>query len=252
MTKPYQELAIKSYKLSNGRLEDTRKAVIKEHSLALIVNGELWMTFICSPIQLKEQAVGFLFNEGVISGLEDIDSIILAEDLSRIDMQLKKSVEKPDSFHRTSTGIQPVQTEPNDERAEPVSFQMQDLTKLYYEFTQKQELHDLAGGFHSAGLSDGLSIPIIVEDLGRHNCVDKMAGALLFGNYDFSPSIMVISGRISSEMVMKSLAMGIRLIISRTTSTTMAIEMAEKHGICLIGYMRANQYEVYSHPEYLV
>ncbi len=63
---------------------------------------------------------------------------------------------------------------------------------------------------------------------------------------------MVISGRISSEMVMKSLAMGIRLIISRTTSTTMAIELAEKHGICLIGYMRANQYEVYSHPEYLV
>lgn len=138
--------------------------------------------------------------------------------------------------------------------AEPVSFPMQDLSKLYYEFTQKQELHDLAGGFHSAGLSDGgVSFPIIIEDLGRHNCVDKLAGgALLLGNYNFSPSIMVISGRISSEMVMKSLAMGIRLIISRTTSTTMAIELAEKHGICLIGYMRANQYEVYSHPEYLV
>ncbi len=252
MIKPYQELAINNYKLSNGRLENTRKAVIKEHSLALIVNGELWMTFICSPIQLKEQAVGFLFNEGIISGLEDIDSIQLAEDLSRIDIQLKKSVEKPDSFHRTSTGIQPVQTELNEAMAEPVSFQMQDLTKLYYEFTQKQELHDLAGGFHSAGLSDGVSFPIIIEDLGRHNCVDKLAGALLLGTYDFSPSIMVISGRISSEMVMKSLAMGIRLIISRSTSTTTAIELAEKHGICLIGYMRANQYEVYSHPEYLV
>ncbi len=98
MIKPYQELAINNYKLSNGRLEDTRKAVIKEHSLALFVNGELWMTFICSPIQLKEQAVGFLFNEGIISGLEDIDSIQLAEDLSRIDFRLNKSGRKPYSF----------------------------------------------------------------------------------------------------------------------------------------------------------
>ena len=137
MIKPYQELAINNYKLSNGRLEDTRKAVIKEHSLALIVKGELWMTFICSPIQLKEQAVGFLFNEGIISGLEDIDSLQLAEDQSRIDIRLNKSVEKPDSFHRTSTGIQPVQTELSNAIAEPVSSNAGSDQTLY-EFTENR------------------------------------------------------------------------------------------------------------------
>lgn len=251
-TKPYKELAVKFYKISNGWLEDSQKAVIKEHSLALIVNNELWMTFICSPTQLKEQAIGFLYNEGIISGLEDVESVKLADDPSSIEIRLKKAVEKPHSFHRTSTSLQPIQSNLSEGSSEPAFFQKQDLTNLYQRFTQKQLLHDLAGGFHSAGLSDGLSSPIIVEDLGRHNCVDKLAGAWLLGSYKFSPTIMLLSGRISSEMVMKSLAMGIRLIISRTTPTTRAIELADKLGICLIGYMRANQYEVYSHPEYLI
>ena len=184
--------------------------------------------------------------------MEDVESVKLADDPSSIEIRLKKAVEKPHSFHRTSTSLQPIQSNLSEGSSEPAFFQKQDLTNLYQRFTQKQLLHDLAGGFHSAGLSDGLSSPIIVEDLGRHNCVDKLAGAWLLGSHKFSPTIMLLSGRISSEMVMKSLAMGIRLIISRTTPTTRAIELADKLGICLIGYMRANQYEVYSHPEYLI
>ena len=91
-----------------------------------------------------------------------------------------------------------------------------------------------------------------MEDLGRHNCVDKLAGAWLLGKQVFRPVILMLSGRISSEMVMKSLALGVRFLVSRTTPTALAIEMAQEAGICLIGYMRANQFEVYSHSEYLV
>lgn len=250
---PYQQTNILTYHDDNGRLESSAKPVIQEHSLLLNVNGQDWITFICSPTQLKEQAVGFLFNEHIITGLDDIEAIQLAEDLSHVDIRLTNNVGKPQGFHRTSTGLQPISLEIVSESAfEPVFYQRQDLTNLYLRFTKKQRLHDLAGGFHSAGLSDGLSTPIIVEDLGRHNCVDKLAGAWLLGSYKFKPSIMLLSGRISSEMVMKSVALRIRLIISRTTPTTKAIEIAEKEGICLVGYMRASQYEVYSHPEYLV
>ena len=102
------------------------------------------------------------------------------------------------------------------------------LSKLYYEFTQKQELHDLAGGFHSVGLSDGVSFPIIIETC-RHNCVDKLAGALLWKLQFFA----IHHGQWSHQLrnVMKSLAMASVQHISRTTSTTMAIELAEKHAL---------------------
>lgn len=249
---PYTELGIFTYRDSNGQLLETHKAVIKEHSLAMIVNGEDWITFICSPMQLKEQALGFLFNEHIITGLDEVESIQLSPELDRIEIELTKEVIKPQSFHRTSTGIQPMQDQLHVRKSEPIFFQKQDLTNLYLRFTQRQHLHDLAGGFHSAGLSDGLSCPFIVEDLGRHNCVDKLAGAWLLSNQKFIPNSLLLSGRISSEMVMKCVALGIRLIVSRTSPTTRAIEMAEVLGICLVGYMRANQYEVYCHPEYLV
>lgn len=249
---PYLELPIQSYSDSTGDLRDTTKAVIREHSIAMKVNGEHWMTFICTPTQLKEQALGFLYNEHVISDMREVASISLSEDLSLIEIQLHKAVKKPQSFHRTSTGIQPESGLIYERPDQVIFFQHQDLTNLYYRFTQKQHLHDLAGGFHCAGLSDGLSCPFIVEDLGRHNCIDKLAGMWLMSGSNFKPTCLMLSGRISSEMVMKSLAMGVRLIISRTTPTTKAIELAWTVGICLIGYMRANQYEVYSHPEYLV
>lgn len=92
----------------------------------------------------------------------------------------------------------------------------------------------------------------MMEDLGRHNCIDKLAGAWLLGEQDFKPVILMLTGRVSSEMVMKSLALDVKMIITRTTPTALAIEMAEEAGICLIGYMRASQFEVYSHAEYLV
>ena len=91
MIKPYQELAINNYKLSNGRLEDTRKAVIKEHSARAVRQWRAVDDLICSPIQLKEQ-VGFLQRRHHF-GFKDIDSIQLAEDLKCIDFRLNKSVE---------------------------------------------------------------------------------------------------------------------------------------------------------------
>ncbi len=249
---PYLELPIKTYSASTESLLDEKKQVINEHMLELFINGEKWMTFICSPTNLAELALGFIWNENVISDLSQVKSVVLSEDLSKIEIDLKIEVEKPTNFHRTTTGIALPNKETIDRPKVDYAFPVKDLSTLYGRFSNEQKLHDMVGGFHSAGLSDGQEIYIIMEDLGRHNCLDKLAGGWLLCEQKFSPSILMISGRISSEMVLKSLFIGSRLLISRTTPTALAIQIAEQAGMCLVGYMRSKQFNVYSHPEYLV
>lgn len=249
---PYVDMPIKTYLDSAPQLIDQIKPVIREHSLEFIVNGESWLSFICSPTELKELAVGFLWNEKVISEKSQILDIFLKPDWSAIDIKVGSETNKPAKYHRTSTGTEPLQSNPPYVSSKPRQLSAKELPVLYHQFTMKQKLHDHSGGFHTAGLSDGQKINLVMEDLGRHNCIDKLAGAWLLGEQDFEPVILLLTGRVSSEMVMKSLALGVKMIISRTTPTALAIELSQQAGICLVGYMRANQYEVYSHAEYLV
>ena len=250
--KPYLEFEIKTYVNSTGSFVDETIQVIKEHMLELFVNGDKWMTFICSPTNLEELALGFLWNENVISNFDQIKSMQLSSDLSRIEITLDRLVAKPTNFHRTTTGMALPQSEIAARKVAGFSFPAKALPSLYDRFSEEQKLHDLVGGFHSAGLSDGQNIEIMMEDLGRHNCLDKLAGAWLMMEKKVSTTILIISGRISSEMVLKSVAMESRILVSRTSPTALAIEIAEKAGICLVGYMRSRQFHVYSHAEYLV
>ena len=234
-----------------GTLETTPEStpIVSEHAATLSVNGEPWLTFICSPIALEALAIGFLFNENVINNLEEVEGIKLEEEEHRILVQLNHLVHKPAQFHRTSTGVslQPQIAAPKV--GTDFTIQAGNVIALYDQFMAMQTLHDQVGGFHSAGLSDGESVPILGEDLGRHNCVDKLAGLYLLQHATFTPRALLLSGRISSEMVYKTLALGIPLIVSRTSPTSLAVQIAESAGITLIGYLRKAQFDIYSHPE---
>lgn len=92
---------------------------------------------------------------------------------------------------------------------------------------------------------------LLAEDLGRHNTLDRLAGEALFKGLDLLGTMLVTSGRISSEMVVKAARLNIALIASRTATTNLAMELATRIGICLVGYVRRNTLEVYAHPQYL-
>jgi FdhD protein len=188
-------------------------------------------------------------SEQIIKGLDEICDINIDEDLSIISVTLNKAVEKPSNFHRTSTGItfsyeSQVAISPPE-----FSLNVDQIMTLYREFTNLQKLHSEVGGFHSAALCDAQKPRILVEDLGRHNCIDKLSGLFLFQGQPFIPRVITLSGRISSEMVAKSQALKVPMIISRTSPTSMAIETARKSGITLIGYLKGSQFEIYSHEE---
>ncbi len=227
--------------------------VIGETSVSLTINGEVWLSFMCTPSDLESLAVGFLYNEGLIQGFSEVVAVSVCANGSNVDVWLDRPVKKPAQWKRTSgcTGgitsapshcSQPV-TSP-DYRITPDMLlnAMDDLLKA-------QDLYREVRGVHCSAISDGQRIRYRAEDIGRHNTLDKLAGQVLMQPAAFFPKIILTTGRISSEMLQKSSRLGASAVVSRTSPTSLSVEMAEELGITLVGYARRNQFLVYAHAE---
>jgi FdhD protein len=114
------------------------------------------------------------------------------------------------------------------------------------------DLHKTTGGIHVVALRDTEKVISVSEDIGRHNAVDRVIGQGLRTGVDFSQTFIVSSGRISSEMVRKCLIANIPLIISRSATTTLSVEIAEKTGLTIIGFVRAGKMNIYSRPQRII
>jgi len=237
------------YNMQTNAWMKLNRKIITEKSITLKINGEQWLSFICSPTDLEALAVGFLYNEGVITDMEQVKHIQICADTNNIEVDLYNQADRPNRWQRTTTGIT------FDNPFNPVKPQKdyritaKELVRLYEKFTSKQVLHQAMGGFHSAALSDGKDVNISVEDVGRHNALDKIAGQFLLQGKSFTPHLVFLSGRVSSEMIRKSLSAGISIIVSRTTPTFNAVQTAHNYNITLVGYMRNDRFTAYTHPE---
>jgi FdhD protein len=242
------------YKYSREGWQSIQSRVISETAVSLTVNGEVWLSFMCTPTDLQALALGFLFNEQIITSLAEIANLHVCESGENIDIWLHKSVKKPVQWQRTSgcsggftQGQVPA---PLAVSGQPVSPDL--LLTCMDQLLQVQEVYREARGVHCSALSDGRQVIFRAEDIGRHNTLDKLAGRLLFEPVKASPLILLTTGRISSEMLTKALRMQVAVVLSRTSPTTRSIELARAAGITLIGYARRDQLLVYTHPERLL
>jgi len=251
MLEPSQNFTIWKYDSDSHMLKELKRPIVVEHACELIVNGEKWLTFNCSPDNVEALGIGFLWNEAVIDNLDQVEKVELSDDQKTITIQLKTAVEKPNHFHRRSTGLAIDQPHGATPATQDFTMEATEIVKLYKEFNSLQELHGAVGGFHSASLCDAQKNRYVVEDLGQHNCVDKLVGLYLLNHEAFPIQALLLSGRINSEMIAKSLAMQIPVMVSRTSPTALAIQTAVTAIVTLIGYLRGNQFDVYSHPERL-
>ncbi|MEW6242183.1 MAG: formate dehydrogenase accessory sulfurtransferase FdhD [Chloroflexota bacterium] len=228
---------------------------IVETPVSLTVNGEAWITFMCTPVNLEAMAVGFLFNEGIIESTEEVADVRVCEHGDNVDVWLNHDAEQPASWRRTSGctgGVTAV-----DALARPdVSFDggmprvpPETIGRLVEMLFESQELYRETGGVHTSALSDGEKILLSAEDIGRHNTLDKIAGLCLMNDVWPETRILITTGRISSEMLQKAAHMGAPILISRTSPSSLSIEMAERYGVTLIGYARRNRFNLYAHPE---
>ncbi len=194
------------YKLQLG-WAPVNARVIREASVSLTVNGESWLTFLCTPHHLNELAAGFLFNESVIESSAEIELIRPCDDLSNVDVWLKHAASRPPSWKRTSgcsggvtTGPAPteIQTLTTFNRLDP-----RRLLACMEQILDAQDIYRETGGVHCSAISDGENLIALAEDIGRHNTLDKLAGILLLSPIHAQPRIVLTTGRISSEMLQK-------------------------------------------------
>lgn len=237
--------------------------VITEARVSLSVNGEHWLDFTCTPAELDALAVGFLFNENVIQSRGDLAAVDVCQQGTLVDVWLRKVVERPKRWLRTSgcTGGLTGQFD-GDEAAPPApaALELAESEKLdpqtiilgMEQLLEAQELYREVRGVHCSALSDGQAILFQAEDIGRHNTLDKLAGRRLLADGIAQPVLLLTTGRVSSEMLQKSTRLGVTTVVSRTSPTSESVVRAEQAGITLVGYARRNQFTVYAHPERLM
>ena len=228
--------------------------------LKICFDGKELVRFACSPIDCEDLAIGFLFTEGIISSLEDIDHIIKNQNEHRIEFILaekNKSFVKGWAQSRTmSSGCgQGVisNLEYRRKHLKPVEFKVntniKSLPLLFKHLVNNSEWYDKTGCIHSVSLFFNDGNVIIREDIGRHNAVDKVIGCALQCKFNFENTLLYSSGRISSDMMLKAAKAQIPVVVSKTAPTSLSIDIANESGITLIGFARGRRLNIYTHPK---
>jgi FdhD protein len=139
-----------------------------------------------------------------------------------------------------------------DKIEQKISFSSENLLKMFAPLLKEQETFKKTGGSHAAGIfNNQFKLLASREDIGRHNAVDKCVGSLLQKQLLKSGMYLLVSGRVSYEIVSKAFLAKIPVIVAVSACSTMAVDFAKEFGICLIGFTRENKMTVYSNPSFL-
>lgn len=248
--------ARKIIRVVQGRSEPAERKVVEEYPLRLRVNGRDLATLVCSPHQLNFLIAGFFRLQGFINSLDDILSMGVCREYGLAELRIQGDL--PEGLQPTLTsgcGTGVAFNLPQNlvaaGRQRPRSYRSEAVLRLMQELHVKAEQYRSHGGIHSAAVGDANGLLLYAEDLGRHNTLDRLAGEAWFKGLDLQDKMLVTSGRVSTEMVAKAARLGIGLIASRTSPTDKAVDLCEQAGITLLGYLRGNNMEIYSHPQQL-
>jgi len=246
----------KVIRIKGSNKEIIEDLVAEEVPLTLNIGDKELVTLLCMPSDLEDLAVGFLFTSGLIRKMQDIKKIVINQeqwvaciDLATADIEMvfkrlyTSGCGRGALFYNAADIINRIKIA-SDFKIEPVK-----VNALMLDFQKKSEIYLKTGGVHSAALADTSGILIFAEDIGRHNAIDKVIGQGLKQDISFENKIMITSGRISSEVLLKTQKCRIPVIISRSAPTNQAIKLAKDMGITLVGFARGSRLNIYSAEE---
>ena len=240
---------IKRY--TKGGFEEVEDLLAVESRLSISVNGQELISIYCTPLMVRELAVGLIMTEGLADGLcTERMSIVYGEDGVRVEAHAEGEVKKGGGTVTSGCvgGMTFEKKHSSTLRGDPFSIAAGKLTALFGRFQKRSDMYNTTGCIHSAALSDGEDIIAFAEDIGRHNAVDKVIGYAIMEGMDFRGKLMMASGRLSSEIVGKCSRWGIPMVVSRAAPTALAVRIAEESGMTAVGFLRGERFNLYSHP----
>jgi FdhD protein len=245
---------IKYSSFSSGKWAHDSTAVPMEMALTIFIDNTELVTILCTPTKLNCLVLGFLYSEGIISGMSDVASMRVCEEDSLADVKLSKPGYTPPTRRTLASGcgggvsfateMQKVESQ--------ITVKPEEVLSLMKQLNEKAELYRFSGGVHTSALCNNSNVLVSAEDIGRHNTLDKIVGECLLTKLSTADKLLLTTGRISSEMLSKAVRMKAPIIVSRSSPTDRSISLAQKWGITLIGYVRGNRLSVYSHEERLL
>ncbi|PAF43923.1 sufurtransferase FdhD [Helicobacter sp. 11S03491-1] len=248
-------IAIKRYE--DGHQFSKNDLVILESRVNIYLNGEKIISTMCIPMDQDAHAIGFLLSEGVIDGIGDLDLIEVSEDGLNVKIQARVNQANLKNLYKEKTLVSGCGggISGNIQDNIEVPFNTSDLQvnpkrilKNITQFYKESELYLQTGCVHKAMLLFENDAKIVSEDIGRHNAIDKVAGKAKMNELDVCRAILMVSGRLSSEMVIKAVMHHIPIVVSRTAPTFLGVKTAQIHGITLIGFARGKGMNIYTHP----
>ena len=246
---------VKTYK--DNELFNEEELIVEEKAYAIFINDEEFTSIVCSPFNLEEMTIGFLWSEGILRDKSKLKDIFVLENENKILVDLENFNKETEtkyfmksfnsccgrartSFYYANDAILCKKNESSKYiYANEVPRQIELLEK-------KADLFAKTGGVHGAALIEDENVICFMEDIGRHNTLDKIAGYCFLNNISMENKIIAFTGRLSSEIVLKICKMQVPILISRSAPTNLGIEIAKDMGITLCGFTRNNRYHVYS------
>jgi FdhD protein len=238
------------------------RSIPEETAVALTYNGGTYAVMMTTPQDLEDFAVGFSLSEGVISSSADIDSLDIVDLDDGVELRMWLNKPKADRLQQrrrhiagpTGCGLCGIDSIAEALRPAAVIGKGQQFSSLQIMAAMQslpslQKLNIETRAVHAAAFWDGArGIVALREDVGRHNALDKLAGALARKSIVAGEGIILLTSRVSVEMVQKSATIGAPVIVSVSAPTALAVRMADAAGITLAAIARADGFEVFTHP----
>ena len=239
------------------------RAIPAEVAIALTYNGGSYAVMMATPADLEDFAVGFSITEGIVALPTDIRSLEIAPETNGIELRMwlseadavrlnerRRYIAGPTGcglcgIDSLEQAMRPAAQVPNRARLAPAQ-----ILQAVASIAPAQEFNRETRAVHAAAFwHPERGLLALREDVGRHNALDKLAGALLRQRIDRAGGIVVLTSRVSVEMVQKSAAIGAEMIAAVSAPTALAVRTAEAAGITLIGIARADGFEVFAHGD---
>jgi FdhD protein len=225
--------------LGKDIVEQVEDEVASESSLQLYIDNKPFAFFTYSPSKIKELVVGNLLTQGMISRPEEVKHMQIQKGKVKVELQRE-------------TGVRPriAEKAKKPEVRRDFVISSETILNAVKVLDAKAVVFKRTGGTHAAALLDGKGeVLVFSEDIGRHNAADKVVGEAALKRIDLRRVLLALTGRLSSEIVMKAAKVGVPVVVSLGPPTDKGIKVAERNGLTLIGFARNKRFNVYTHPE---